>query len=209
MTQAQWLASTDAARMLKHLRGQASDRKLRSLACAACRQVWDKLPDRRSRRAFELAERFADGKVKALALAGAQDAIETYVEAILEEVLPWDCCSLSAATAAAYCAGPHYGVPPAIQPVLLRDIFGDPFCPSPRLPASVLAWNDGTVRRIAAGIYEQRSLPEGTLDSGRLAVLGDALLDAGCDADELIAHCRSAGPHVRGCWALDTLLGKS
>jgi hypothetical protein len=24
----------------------------------------------------------------------------------------------------------------------------------------------------------------------------------------LIAHCRSEGPHVRGCWALDLLLGK-
>jgi hypothetical protein len=54
-----------------------------------------------------------------------------------------------------------------------------------------------------------RSLPEGTLDSGRLAILSDALLDAGCDNEELIAHCRSPGPHVRGCWALDQILDKA
>ena len=44
---------------------------------------------------------------------------------------------------------------------------------------------------------------------GRLPILADALLDAGCDNEELIAHCRSAGPHVRGCWAIDLILGKS
>ena len=84
---------------------------------------------------------------------------------------------------------------------LFRDIFGNPFRPSPLLPAAVLAWNDGTVRRMAEGIYEDRAFE-------RLPILADALLDAGCDDEELIAHCRSAGPHVRGCWAIDLLLGK-
>jgi hypothetical protein len=51
-------------------------------------------------------------------------------------------------------------------------------------------------------------MPEGTLDSARLAILSDALLDAGCDNEELIAHCRSPEPHVRGCWAVDLILGK-
>jgi hypothetical protein len=89
----------------------------------------------------------------------------------------------------------------------MREIFGDPFRPSPPLPAAVLAWNDGTVRRIAQGIYEERRLPEGTLDASRLAVLTDALLDAGCEDKALIEHCREPGPHVRGCWAMDALLG--
>jgi hypothetical protein len=76
------------------------------------------------------------------------------------------------------------------------------------LPPAVLAWNDGTVRRLAESIYEERQMPEGTLDAGRLAVLADALLDAGCGDEGLIAHCRSQGPHVRGCWAVDLLLAK-
>jgi hypothetical protein len=46
------------------------------------------------------------------------------------------------------------------------------------------------------------------LDSGRLDILADALLDAGCGDEDLIAHLRSEGPHVRGCWAVDLILGK-
>ena len=41
----------------------------------------------------------------------------------------------------------------------------------------------------------------------RLPLLVDALLDAGCDDAEILAHCRQAGPHGRGCWVVDLLLG--
>jgi hypothetical protein len=94
------------------------------------------------------------------------------------------------------------------QTRLLRDIFGHPSRPSPPLPPAVLAWNDRTVPRLAWAIYEERQLPAGTLDTGRLAILADALLDAGCNDEDLIRHCRSEGPHVRGCWAVDLILGK-
>ena len=95
------------------------------------------------------------------------------------------------------------------QARLLRDLVGNPFRPSPPLPPAVLAWNDSTVLRIAQGLYEDRKLPEGTLDTARLAILSDALLDAGCVDENLIAHCRQPGVHVRGCWAVDLLLSKS
>jgi hypothetical protein len=38
--------------------------------------------------------------------------------------------------------------------------------------------------------------------------LADALEDAGCTDADILSHLRSPGPHVRGCWALDLLLGK-
>jgi len=63
-------------------------------------------------------------------------------------------------------------------------------------------------RRQEQAIYPWRQLPSDYLDSQRLAVLADALLDAGCDEEELIGHCRSEGPHVQGCWAVDLLSGK-
>ena len=94
------------------------------------------------------------------------------------------------------------------QASVIRDIFGNPFRPSSSLSPAVLAWNDGTVRRIAEGIYQDRQMPEGTLDNSRLLILADALLDAGCEDEALMEHCRSEGPHVRGCWAIDTILGK-
>jgi hypothetical protein len=41
-----------------------------------------------------------------------------------------------------------------------------------------------------------------------MPILAEALMDAGCDNEEIIAHCWELGPHVRGCWLLDSLLGK-
>jgi hypothetical protein len=52
-------------------------------------------------------------------------------------------------------------------------------------------------------------IEEGTLKPARLAILADALEEAGCTALPLLEHLRSPGPHVRGCWALDLILGRA
>jgi hypothetical protein len=88
---------------------------------------------------------------------------------------------------------------------LVREFFGNPFRRPPPLPAAVLAWNDGTVRRLAEGIPDRT---EGALDTARLAILADALLDAGCEDEDLIQHFREPGPHYCGCWGLDRVLGR-
>ncbi len=41
----------------------------------------------------------------------------------------------------------------------------------------------------------------------RMPILADALMDAGCDNDEIIHHCQRKGPHVETCWVLELLLG--
>jgi predicted enzyme related to lactoylglutathione lyase len=64
-----------------------------------------------------------------------------------------------------------------------------------------LRWNDGTVPRLAQVIYEGRRFDD-------LPILHDALLDAGCDNQDILDHLRSPGPHVRGCWVIDLILGK-
>jgi hypothetical protein len=91
---------------------------------------------------------------------------------------------------------------------LLLDLFGNPFHPVTIAP-SILVWNDGVVVRLAQTIYEDRSLPAGTLDNIRLAILADALEEAGCTDAGILNHCRQPGEHVRGCWVVDLLLGKS
>ena len=80
----------------------------------------------------------------------------------------------------------------------LRCIVGNPFCPETLDPA----WLTSTVVALARGIYDDRAFD-------RLPILADALQDAGCDNDDILNHCRDAGPHVRGCWVVDLVLGKS
>jgi hypothetical protein len=62
--------------------------------------------------------------------------------------------------------------------------------------------------KLAQAVYDERELPSGHLDAARLAVLADMLEEAGCADAHLLGHLRSAGPHVRGCWAVDVLIGK-
>jgi hypothetical protein len=96
----------------------------------------------------------------------------------------------------------------AEQADLLRDLFGNPFRPPPPLDSSWLTWNGGTVVRLANAVYEHRVLPSGQFDGDRLAVLADALEEAGCTDQEILGHLRGPGPHVRGCWCVDLLLGR-
>jgi hypothetical protein len=87
-----------------------------------------------------------------------------------------------------------------VQAVLLRDIFGPrPFRPV-TLDPTWLAWNGGTIPKLAQAIYEGRAFD-------RLPILADALAEAGCTDKDILAHSRAPGPHTRGCWPLDAVLG--
>jgi hypothetical protein len=80
---------------------------------------------------------------------------------------------------------------------LLRDIAGNPIQVVP-LPAG---WRTPVVLALAQAIYDERRFVE-------LPVLADALEEAGCMDPAILGHCRGPGPHVRGCWLVDQLLGK-
>jgi hypothetical protein len=58
---------------------------------------------------------------------------------------------------------------------------------------------------LARAAYDDRILPAGTLDPARLAVLADALEEAGAGPD-FLEHLRGPGPHYRGCWVVDRLV---
>jgi hypothetical protein len=84
------------------------------------------------------------------------------------------------------------------QAGLLRDIFGNPFRP----PTFDPSWRTSTAVGLARSIYAARAFD-------RLPILADALEEAGCDNPDVLSHCRGDGPHVRGCWVVDLVLGKS
>jgi hypothetical protein len=83
----------------------------------------------------------------------------------------------------------------------IRDVVGLPFRPPSLLSPLWLAWNHGTVAKLAAMIYEERRFEDAP-------VLADSLEEAGCTDAELLGHLRGLGRHFLGCWALDLLLGK-
>ena len=85
----------------------------------------------------------------------------------------------------------------AAQTHLVRDVFGNPFRPDRLNPS----WITATVANLAESIYQDEGFD-------RMPILADALEDAGCTAADVLDHCRGPGPHVRGCWVIDRLLGK-
>jgi hypothetical protein len=88
---------------------------------------------------------------------------------------------------------------------LLHCIFRNPFRPVAVSPA----WQTPQVVSPAQAAWDEREMPAGTLDVARLAVLADALEEAGCTDQAILDHLRGPGPHVSGCCAVDLLLGKS
>jgi hypothetical protein len=81
---------------------------------------------------------------------------------------------------------------------LFRAIFGNPFRPVTFAPE----WRSEAAVGIAAKMYDAR-------DFGNMPILADALQDAGCEHADILSHCRGDGPHVRGCWVVDLVLGKT
>jgi hypothetical protein len=208
--------------MLGFLRERVSDRKVRLFAVYCCQGVRGLL-DSRSLSALDTAERFADGlcneaELRA-AVSAALDALNDANRQAAAMAVGWachkniglQCPSISSQTADVMAQQQPRPMMAATRRLAtldraraLRDIVGNPFRPvglyGPlRTP---------TAPTLARAAYEDRSLLSGQLDLARLAVLSDALEDAGCTDQAILDHLRGSGPHVRGCWAVDLILAK-
>jgi hypothetical protein len=184
---------------LDAVQGRLSDRKCRLLACACVRRLRSARGG--GEKAVELAERFAEGRASAHELAAAR-----YGGRFLAGHPAWAVCwspdqEAMAMTERALCwvAG-FMSTEEAAQADLLREIASDPFQP-PRVDPLWLAWEGGTVVRLAQTIHDERAFAQ-------MPVLGDALEEAGCQDQTMLEHCRQAREHVLGCWLVDLLLEK-
>jgi hypothetical protein len=92
----------------------------------------------------------------------------------------------------------------AFQSRLLREMYGNPFRPV----SFRAACRTPTLVQLARAACDERIMPSGHLDPGLLAILADALEEAGCADQAILSHLRGPGPHVRGCWAVDLILGR-
>ncbi len=226
MTEAEWLACTDFDLLWDTLAPRATARKSRLLSCALCRRSWHLLPDEPSRRAVEVAERYADGLASPEQLGAARAAVFRALRSSAGSADPespegkarsgvWAAASGDGDLADVWSQsiGDRESGPPPTPEMwsgleLLRELVGNPFRTAALDPAW-LAWQGGRVPELARAVYWYRLLPSGHLDPARLAALADDLEDAGCADAEVLGHLRGPGPHVRGCWAVDLLLGKS
>jgi hypothetical protein len=226
MTEREWLEATHPREMLEFLRDSVTltERKGRLFAVACCRRVWNFLADGCSRQAVEEAERHAEGLVSTdalhrackLAVDARRQAPSRFTAAAVEAVDPalrarrsWERAARAVARGVAGRRCVAWGTAErGAQAALVRDLFGNPYRPLPPLDPPLLSANDGLVVQLARAAYDERLLPEGHLDPVRLTELADALEEAGAP-EEVLAHLRAPGPHWRGCWAVDHLLGKS
>jgi hypothetical protein len=228
MTEAEWLAATDPTPMLEFLKGKASDRKLRLTLCAIGR-LWPDIDVREEDVAsLQVAEKYADGELslnEVNAVRNKQKRVQfrhlhgpvliRWSSQLLcpRKMLVQSCFELCARTLRARIVEitddptwerdrrqrhDLFGRERPAFAALLRDIFGPlPLCPATITPT----WLTSTVVSLAHGIYADRAFD-------RLPILADALQDAGCENADILTHCRSDGPHVRGCWVVDLVLGK-
>jgi hypothetical protein len=218
VTEAEWLTCEDPERMYPVARKEfdydsphpARPRRKRAFfGAACCRLVWPLVKrDKRCRRAVEYNERQFDRPLPARkeeelywhAKQAADDPALDATPFLLEAaILVYD--SDSPETVIRRLPrfegwGDHRERTRQVAGIL-RDVVGNPFRPV----AVQAAWLTPTVVSLAQRVYDSR-------DFSGLPVLADALEDAGCDSADLLAHCRGPGPHVRGCWAVDLLLGK-
>ncbi len=228
-----WLAATTLPQVFTRQPDRAKDCRLKRLFAVACiRPVMKRLPPApRLQGVFDATESFAEGSLTRTQVAQIRKTIKTaqralgpvtnnraevnvgpVEEATYEILRALDCATVPtlslwlsaefAQQAVAAFARPAWRDAcdrAALDHVALaRDIFGNPFRPVAFDPA----WRCADATGIAARMYDSR-------DFSAMPVFADALEEAGCTHPDILLHCREPGVHVRGCWVVDLVLGKS
>jgi hypothetical protein len=220
MTEAEWLATFDLDEMIEYLDFRSLTRKKRLFGVAACYRVRHLLEDECGRVALVTYEKELDSQsivrndpavrsaememmAKLMRAQGTDTPPPPML--VLEAVNALQSGNCRRAAYLSWLAWSHTQNDPdtaakigtRVYAELLRDIFGNPFRPV----AFSGSWRTDTAVSLARTMYEAR-------DFSAMPILADALQDAGCDSEDVLTHCRGDGPHVRGCWVCDLVLGK-
>lgn len=221
MTEQEWLACEDPQPMLWFMQDRMSDRHSWAFIAACLRRTIVAMGERNEERrrsleeAIEPLDRFLLGTANEVDLESLYPPDRTNpafgdtmacslnaAEEVTEEIL---CMKRfanrtkerrAAAKNAARIATRN--AERTAQAVLLRCILGNPFH-----PITIHAqWLTSNVVDLAQTVYEEQAFD-------RMPILAVALTDAGCDNADILDHCKGPGPHTRGCWVVDLLIGKS
>jgi hypothetical protein len=232
MTETEWLAASDPRTMLEHLGPGLSQRKARLFAVACCRRIWHLMRQKHGRRAVEMAEAVACGRLGPAEHAAAwQEAWDADGRAAARNVNV-RMAVIHASAAGIYAL--HYRTDEypgwaetasndavlAVTAAAQEDhhLGADVGDVERRAQADLLREIFGNPARRVRVLDEWLLANEGavrklaqTISDERifalLPILADALEDAGCRDAAIVSHCRASGPHVPGCWVVDLLLG--
>ena len=181
-----WLTERDPLRLLEYLHfGGDKPRKQVLFSIACCRLMWESL-DQCTREGVLAVEQ---SEAMDWSAAGDRD--------LFDRDLQWrEIGSLWLKTFLVQGSTPN---PVYYSRVceIIRDVFGNPFRQVVIEPACVTP----AIHDLASSIYERNEFH-------RLPLLAEDLAIAGCKSTELLSHCRDGCFHVRGCWAMDQILGK-
>ena len=199
MTEHEWLTSEDPRAMLEFLRGKVSDRKSHLFHTACCRRIHGRtarlLAEARAEHPTTPLREVSYGREGGSYLRFAIGATEAAEEDERGATPAWG-KGVAAADIIRYAA--HFGDEASAQVRSARCVFGNPFRPVTPDPS----WLTSDVVGLATAIYDARAFND-------LPILADALQDAGCDDEAVLAHCRGEGPHARGCFVVDMLTGRA
>jgi hypothetical protein len=234
-----WATATAPRDLIQHLRAALGPRAARPLAFFAihlARLALPAMPDARSRWALDVAELRLLGLATAAQLNGAVSAAHAAWKEVRagDRLRPpgistdaragppgeSDLYGSRVAYLAAdlgFCGGllshtcdaigcPHTGQGDDARGAvaadacrILREVAPDPARP----PAFRPEWRTETAVLLARQMLAAR-------DFTAMPILADALQDAGCDDEAVLAHCRDARhAHLPGCWALEAVLDRA
>lgn len=194
MTEQEWLACDWYRPMVEFIFDHPKGNRL-SLYVRACSDLWNTFPDEVRKMAIQQAPSYTDETRMREEVEGEFIGWENRTPTSSAEA--WTPAHLM--SVGILLAQPNrngHECPTLCN--LLRCIFGNPFHPIILNPH----WLTPTVTALAALIHEERQFD-------KMPLLGDALEEAGCDIVDVLKHCRGGGEHVRGCWVVDQVLGKT
>ena len=207
MTEEEWLACRETHPMLAHIKAYVEQRKSSLLVIACFNLAWNALPDTCRDWVVAFGDEVEGHPVRRLVEAKWMDVVDWFHDlAAPDGERRYALLNLSTGGQTGYWAEDHFpersglawAEAEAEHASLLRDIFGNPFRPVTVDPS----WLTSTVVAVARQMYESR-------DFSPMPILADALQDSGCEEERVLGHCRGPGPHVRGCWVCDLILGKA
>jgi len=219
MNSDEWINCIEPHSMLVECNARRNKRKVRHYFVACCLKARKRLPSSMALELISECGLYADGVLSAKRLKEIRVKYENELDFFNKRTSNRITASLGDRyTTALLCKRLFTNDPPAYnfsteiawlfpepqrksvfkwQSNVVREIFPNPF-------QSVPVFRKGRdVIAIAEGIYSSSQFDT-------MPILADALEDAGCNNEHILTHCRNPhAVHVRGCWVVDLVLGKS